>query len=62
MSLLNGVELRHVWSGQANFLNEQRRPVRIAGYLSRAGEYGHLGMSEHEVLVTAVVPVDAGSR
>ncbi|KHK57768.1 hypothetical protein PI87_04815 [Ralstonia sp. A12] len=36
--------------------------VRIAGYLSQNGHYGHLGAYVREVLVTSGVPVDTGSQ
>ncbi|MGB9110262.1 MAG: hypothetical protein WCC39_16370 [Telluria sp.] len=36
--------------------------IRIVGYLSPQGHYGHLGAFSHEVLVTSARAADAGSR
>ncbi|MGM3277106.1 hypothetical protein [Ralstonia sp. 24A2] len=36
--------------------------VRIVGYLSPKGRYGHLGAYVREVLVTSGVPVDTGNQ
>ncbi len=41
---------------------DQGGRVRIAGYLSPKGHYGHLGAYEHQVLVTSAVPVDFGPK
>ena len=40
----------------------QVRPLRIVGYLSPKGHYGHLGAYEHEVLVTSGVAVKAADH
>jgi hypothetical protein len=36
--------------------------IRIVGYLSPQGSYGHLGAFAHEVLVTSARVADSGSR
>lgn len=32
-------------------------PVRVTGFLSQPGRYGHLGAYDHELLVTSIVPL-----
>jgi hypothetical protein len=41
---------------------DQGGRVRIVGYLSPKGHYGHMGAYEHEVLVTSGGPVDSGDN
>jgi hypothetical protein len=36
--------------------------IRIVGYLSPKGNYGHLGAYEHEVLVTAGARIDSSNH
>jgi hypothetical protein len=47
------------WSevGLDRGMENGRARIRIVGYLSPKGHYGHLGAYEHEVLVTSGVPV-----
>lgn len=44
---------------QQNHTQNSQSRVRIVGYLSPAGHYGHLGAYAHEVLVTSGVLVSA---
>lgn len=52
MSTFGGVAWRDVGLDQPNSRIDGLR-VRIVGYLSPKGRYGHLGAYEHEVLVTS---------
>ena len=61
ITTFGGVAWRDVGLDQPSSKNDRPR-VRIVGYLSPKGRYGHLGAYEHEVLVTSGVPVDAGSH
>ena len=46
---------------QGRFAKGGTDRVRVVGYLSPPGHYGHLGGSTHEVLFTSVRAIDAGS-
>ena len=43
-------------------LRDKQLRVRIAGYVSPKGRYGHLGAYVRAVLVTSAVPVDTGNQ
>lgn len=58
MNSFGEVDWRDVGLIPPSSANDRPR-LRIAGYLSPKGHYGHLGAYEHEVLVTSGVPVDA---
>jgi len=61
MNSFGGVAWKDVGLVAPNSNYEQRR-VRIVGYLSPKGRYGHLGAYEHEVLVTSGVAVKAADH
>lgn len=50
------------WSATGLAPNGLRSHVRIVGYLSPKGQYGHLGGYEHELLVSSGVRIEAGQH